>query len=163
MLRYDGLHFASLQRTTRERSHNASLRASPGEEISPVQVGLSDRVGGEMLLPKRGTDILQGGFNQRDELTARADAEQRRLSDRRRTTLGRLAGRQTRVVPMDTGDLRPCPFCRYDKPRLALFGNEEAQIRSEEHTSELQSRLHLVCRLLLEKKKKRLHSQAARI
>src|SRR2546429_3822214 len=29
------------------------------------------------------------------------------------------------------------------------------QRRSEEHTSELQSRLHLVCRLLLEKKKKR--------
>src|SRR2546429_4965867 len=27
------------------------------------------------------------------------------------------------------------------------------QMRSEEHTSELQSRLHLVCRLLLEKKK----------
>src|SRR2546429_4561075 len=31
--------------------------------------------------------------------------------------------------------------------------------RSEEHTSELQSRLHLVCRLLLEKKKKQ-HSNA---
>src|SRR2546429_4046746 len=30
-------------------------------------------------------------------------------------------------------------------------------IRSEEHTSELQSRLHLVCRLLLEKKKKNEH------
>src|SRR5205809_5230013 len=29
--------------------------------------------------------------------------------------------------------------------------------RSEEHTSELQSRLHLVCRLLLEKKKKKSH------
>src|SRR2546422_3913799 len=29
--------------------------------------------------------------------------------------------------------------------------------RSEEHTSELQSRLHLVCRLLLEKKKKNTH------
>src|SRR2546422_5098764 len=29
------------------------------------------------------------------------------------------------------------------------------QPRSEEHTSELQSRLHLVCRLLLEKKKKK--------
>src|SRR2546422_5314445 len=27
------------------------------------------------------------------------------------------------------------------------------EVRSEEHTSELQSRLHLVCRLLLEKKK----------
>src|SRR2546429_12417 len=31
-------------------------------------------------------------------------------------------------------------------------------LRSEEHTSELQSRLHLVCRLLLEKKKKQLHA-----
>src|SRR2546422_1501162 len=30
-------------------------------------------------------------------------------------------------------------------------------VRSEEHTSELQSRLHLVCRLLLEKKKKKKH------
>src|SRR2546429_6294252 len=29
----------------------------------------------------------------------------------------------------------------------------EGTLRSEEHTSELQSRLHLVCRLLLEKKK----------
>src|SRR2546422_5990564 len=31
-------------------------------------------------------------------------------------------------------------------------------LRSEEHTSELQSRLHLVCRLLLEKKKTHLNS-----
>src|SRR2546422_3046085 len=35
------------------------------------------------------------------------------------------------------------------RKRKNLFG------RSEEHTSELQSRLHLVCRLLLEKKKHR--------
>src|SRR2546422_3917268 len=33
-------------------------------------------------------------------------------------------------------------------------------MRSEEHTSELQSRLHLVCRLLLEKKKKNVHAPA---
>src|SRR2546422_7914155 len=36
------------------------------------------------------------------------------------------------------------------------MGNDEQRrryLRSEEHTSELQSRLHLVCRLLLEKKK----------
>src|SRR5699024_11649830 len=32
--------------------------------------------------------------------------------------------------------------------------NEEVQARSEEHTSELQSRFDLVCRLLLEKKKR---------
>src|SRR2546429_1495571 len=34
--------------------------------------------------------------------------------------------------------------------------------RSEEHTSELQSRLHLVCRLLLEKKKKKTFHKHAR-
>src|SRR5207249_6190889 len=37
-------------------------------------------------------------------------------------------------------------FCRYDRLHKRL--------RSEEHTSELQSRFDLVCRLLLEKKKK---------
>src|SRR2546422_7354357 len=35
--------------------------------------------------------------------------------------------------------------------------------RSEEHTSELQSRLHLVCRLLLEKKKKQTQIKARHI
>src|SRR2546429_4518248 len=35
--------------------------------------------------------------------------------------------------------------------------------RSEEHTSELQSRLHLVCRLLLEKKKKNKERYCRRI
>src|SRR2546422_2243926 len=34
-----------------------------------------------------------------------------------------------------------------------IHGHERTEDRSEEHTSELQSRLHLVCRLLLEKKK----------
>src|SRR5258707_11680371 len=45
---------------------------------------------------------------------------------------------------------RPAPGSR----RLARRGN-----RSEEHTSELQSRQYLVCRLLLEKKKKKLERQ----
>src|SRR2546422_7433891 len=35
----------------------------------------------------------------------------------------------------------------------AAVHNPVRPVRSEEHTSELQSRLHLVCRLLLEKKK----------
>src|SRR5437870_10488907 len=35
-----------------------------------------------------------------------------------------------------------------------LVGGDREQRRSEEHTSELQSRGHLVCRLLLEKKKR---------
>src|SRR2546422_2671761 len=37
--------------------------------------------------------------------------------------------------------------------RLAVLQDGAGAARSEEHTSELQSRLHLVCRLLLEKKK----------
>src|SRR5690606_41323508 len=42
--------------------------------------------------------------------------------------------------------MSPCSRSRSEKPALA---------RSEEHTSELQSRENLVCRLLLEKKKKK--------
>src|SRR2546422_2266328 len=38
-------------------------------------------------------------------------------------------------------------------PMLTWPSPPRARRRSEEHTSELQSRLHLVCRLLLEKKK----------
>src|SRR2546422_7930356 len=40
------------------------------------------------------------------------------------------------------------------RPFASLLVPGTGQLRSEEHTSELQSRLHLVCRLLLEKKKK---------
>src|SRR5690349_23580744 len=39
--------------------------------------------------------------------------------------------------------------------RLAMKSNEVQQCRSEEHTSELQSRRDIVCRLLLEKKNER--------
>src|SRR5690554_7444684 len=42
-----------------------------------------------------------------------------------------------------------------EQPRyLLLHEAQGVSLRSEEHTSELQSRPHLVCRLLLEKKKK---------
>src|SRR5258708_25530251 len=40
------------------------------------------------------------------------------------------------------------------RPEEAQGGGGDADARSEEHTSELQSPDHLVCRLLLEKKKK---------
>src|SRR2546422_5142778 len=40
-----------------------------------------------------------------------------------------------------------------DDPQSREVIAEMRKLRSEEHTSELQSRLHLVCRLLLEKKK----------
>src|SRR2546422_6144778 len=56
------------------------------------------------------------------------------------------------VATRMTAGLRPAPFATTaeDVADCVVRGLE----RSEEHTSELQSRLHLVCRLLLEKKKK---------
>src|SRR2546429_3284211 len=49
----------------------------------------------------------------------------------------------------------PCPSGAHAFEQIegALALAQSDQRRSEEHTSELQSRLHLVCRLLLEKKK----------
>src|SRR3712207_7259228 len=41
------------------------------------------------------------------------------------------------------------------EPARDVAGSPQRSQRSEEHTSELQSRQYLVCRLLLEKKKKR--------
>src|SRR5690554_7077631 len=47
------------------------------------------------------------------------------------------------------------PFVEESHVRLDVPGELVGDGRSEEHTSELQSRPHLVCRLLLEKKKKK--------
>src|SRR5260370_29444014 len=49
-----------------------------------------------------------------------------------------------------------CGFVRFAHVfllRNTIYNRAEARARSEEHTSELQSHLNLVCRLLLEKKK----------
>src|SRR6266498_4462230 len=68
----------------------------------------------------------------------------------------------------DGGGVSPHGICSEDgwcwenplpqgRPLNAVWGSSESDVwtvgRSEEHTSELQSRPHLVCRLLLEKKK----------
>src|SRR2546422_5404396 len=43
--------------------------------------------------------------------------------------------------------------------KMRVVAPDSRRQRSEEHTSELQSRLHLVCRLLLEKKKKKIETK----
>src|SRR2546429_3108700 len=50
-----------------------------------------------------------------------------------------------------TSSTRPTPSADRWRPSCPRWA--ATRWRSEEHTSELQSRLHLVCRLLLEKKK----------
>src|SRR2546422_6886833 len=69
---------------------------------------------------------------------------QERRSAPARTRLGREVRRESHVRP------RGAPGA--GKPGAGRDPTRRG--RSEEHTSELQSRLHLVCRLLLEKKKK---------
>src|SRR2546422_3691147 len=69
------------------------------------------------------------------------------------TTLFRSLLRQLRIDPrLARRPSRAHAGSAGTRRRLRL--RSRAPPRSEEHTSELQSRLHLVCRLLLEKKKK---------
>src|SRR5260370_8597171 len=76
------------------------------------------------------------------------------------TTLFR-SGSRTRSA---SGGRSPAPRLLQGMPTIREWPAEAAQYpatwgesRSEEHTSELQSHLNLVCRLLLEKKKQNIH------
>src|SRR5205809_5811292 len=62
-------------------------------------------------------------------------------------------------VGTETTSTRSARMARRRRPMASsitgrIQDRSAPKVRSEEHTSELQSRLHLVCRLLLEKKKK---------
>src|SRR5687768_17958610 len=81
----------------------------------------------------------------------------RRSSDLSRAAykLEELVERDRLLKPgMVVVDLGAAPGGWSQWVRKALDEMAPGNPRSEEHTSELQSRLHLVCRLLLEKKKK---------
>src|SRR2546422_5525903 len=88
----------------------------------------------------------------------------RRLSSSGLGTEGSTTRRPLRTCQRRSNRWRPSMESTIYEPPVALVTRAaDAQFqpherdsgpRSEEHTSELQSRLHLVCRLLLEKKKK---------
>src|SRR3712207_7051566 len=69
-----------------------------------------------------------------------------------RADRGRGAAAGARVRAATGGGPREGPRARARAPHDPRRGGRGA-VRSEEHTSELQSRQYLVCRLLLEKKK----------
>src|SRR3989442_9548572 len=81
----------------------------------------------------------------RSDLDARAPVRRLSLAQRQLVEIARAVARATRIVIMD-------------EPSSSLSTRE---VRSEEHTSELQSRPHLVCRLLLDKKNK--HHRHSRV
>src|SRR6266498_4486218 len=63
-------------------------------------------------------------------------------------------------APLPLPYAAPTLLDEFTMPAMVWRGGRWNAVRSEEHTSELQSRPHLVCRLLLEKKKK--HKQTNR-
>src|SRR2546429_6619176 len=78
------------------------------------------------------------------------------------TTLFRSRGKQqnpNRPAHLRRADSRSSGGRGSALERKKFLRRGGRQERSEEHTSELQSRLHLVCRLLLEKKKKQRYNR----
>src|SRR3712207_7288779 len=69
----------------------------------------------------------------------------------------RIASKAPCTVPSSRSK-KPCRKSCFSFRRLRKFAPRDS-LRSEEHTSELQSRQYLVCRLLLEKKKKKKRMQ----
>src|SRR2546425_9496475 len=67
----------------------------------------------------------------------------------------------SRARPQVTGELLAQGHPRPVQSRLHRRDRFAGHLRSEEHTSELQSLAYLVCRLLLEKKKKQIQARYA--
>src|SRR6476620_12810363 len=61
----------------------------------------------------------------------------------------------TEIYTLSLHDALPISGSRGGPPASRTHSTRSGRWRSEEHTSELQSRQYLVCRLLLEKKKKK--------
>src|SRR2546422_6542637 len=129
-----------------------------GAQMAPQQL--------HRLRPLHGGGRIRAGDLEHDASTL-ADNGLRVVTEPRLTrALGRLGERALRrgprPRPAGEGEARkqrdlPEPSCHMlSTKRWYTPAGSAARVmgrRSEEHTSELQSRLHLVCRLLLEKKK----------
>src|SRR5215813_11312048 len=105
--------------------------------------GRQDRSGARLRAALGDLQRHRGGFD-RAAVLARLAAPHRRYS------ADGGDGRAAAVV-----EAAPAQSHRHPRRATADRLNPGTRPRSEEHTSELQSRPHLVCRLLLEKKKKK--------
>src|SRR2546422_9806368 len=112
-------------------TYNGTLKATPATELGAAVVRETVRRSG--LDPARIGSVVMGNVIQAGN----------RMNPARQAALN--GG-----VPVAVPAITVNRVCGSGAQAIA----SAAQERSEEHTSELQSRLHLVCRLLLEKKKK---------
>src|SRR5439155_15607763 len=138
---------------------------------SPVEVGFAFVDADQLVRLRKRQRVQKHAVDDRKQRRVRANAESKR-DDRDRREAGALPQhpqakthilqqsfhRLTRSAgpPWDRLSWRGAPGC--SRPAEPLQPEAQRQRRrspdrSEEHTSELQSRGHLVCRLLLEKKK----------
>src|SRR2546429_120953 len=158
---YPNVEKLSLRKEIHFRTPQGEVRYL-GISVSPLRLGTEERSGFV--------------FNFQD-LTDLRRLEQEVATKERMAALGRLSAaiaheiRQpltamagavkelARLVPLEDDEKQLVNIVSRESERLnniiTDFLNYSREKRSEEHTSELQSRLHLVCRLLLEKKKKR--------
>src|SRR6266498_1358343 len=128
-----------------------SPRPGPGEVVLRVRAALT--CGTDLKLLARGHPRISLPVTMGHEACGEIVAVGEGVSDFR-------AG--DRVVPGVSGPCGTCSDCLGGHANLCASAHSDRmwgafaellRVRSEEHTSELQSRPHLVCRLLLEKKK----------
>src|SRR5690554_7296397 len=99
-----------------------------------------------------------GGRNNKGHVTSRGIAgghkQRYRLVDFKRRKFDMSA--TVERIEYDPNRTAFIALIKYEDGELSyILAPQRLAVRSEEHTSELQSRPHLVCRLLLEKKKKK--------
>src|SRR5438067_6716754 len=117
-----------------------ALRLRPGERVLEVGVGTG------LSLPLYPRDVTITGIDVSREMLEKA---------RRRVARQRLANVEA-LLEMDAERMSfaDASFDKVVAMYVVSVVERPDRLRSEEHTSELQSRFDLVCRLLLEKKKK---------
>src|SRR6266498_1721829 len=131
------------------------LDASSWNEVAPVLEQAGHRVRPLTLPGLESRDAHRSGIRLRDHVEAVVAAVDE--ADGPVVLVGHSGGGAIAYAAADARPDRVARVVYVDSGPLADGGaiNDELPVvdRSEEHTSELQSRPHLVCRLLLEKKK----------
>src|SRR2546422_131443 len=112
-------------------------------------------VGRRVLEVGSGTGVMTQYLSTREEVVA-SDVDPEYVEFLRRTFADKpnVQARLLDLAHLGADGLAPHRFDTVVCANVLEHVADDAASRSEEHTSELQSRLHLVCRLLLEKKKK---------
>src|SRR6267143_5769123 len=120
------------------------------QTTSTVNITATNQFSGTILLTATGSPGLTATISP-SSLTGSGTA--------RLTTSAATNGSYTVTVIATSGSLTHSVTPKVATPVFATFATSAGTIvvRSEEHTSELQSQFHLVCRLLLEKKKKKMY------